>query len=276
MRVLTLNVWARHGEWSRRREVLVEGLSRLAPDLIAFQEVVKNDDYDQAADLLGFSDYHLAYQSTGEADGTRACIASRWPMSGLREVRMPVTGRVDLSEFSAWAGVAEIEGPEPLLFVNHKPSFRLGHEREREFQAVVAARLIEEVLGGRDMHVVLAGDFDAVPDSAGVRFWRGLQSLGEMSVCYRDAWEWAHPDEDGYTFTPANPLVTSGNWPLETGRRIDYVFVRCTGNGPTLRLVDCRQVFDRPVWASDHIGVVADLSFDVRASTARSTSSAVV
>jgi hypothetical protein len=51
MRVLTLNVWAWHGEWPRRRgcrEVLVEGLSRLAPDLIAFREMVKNDDYGQA------------------------------------------------------------------------------------------------------------------------------------------------------------------------------------------------------------------------------------
>ncbi|GII81893.1 hypothetical protein Sru01_68750 [Sphaerisporangium rufum] len=49
---------------------------------------------------------------------------------------------------------------------------------------------------------------------------------------------------------------------METGRRIDYVLVRCAGNGPTLRLAGCRRIFDRPaagVWAGDHFGVLADL-----------------
>jgi endonuclease/exonuclease/phosphatase family metal-dependent hydrolase len=49
---------------------------------------------------------------------------------------------------------------------------------------------------------------------------------------------------------------------LETGRRIDYVLVRGGIHGPSLRVADCRRVFDQPVdgvWASDHFGVVADL-----------------
>jgi endonuclease/exonuclease/phosphatase family metal-dependent hydrolase len=262
MRVLTLNLWARHGDWPARRKVLADGLRALRPDLVAFQESVVTGGYDQVVDLLG-PGYHVVHQENGEADGTRASIAVRWPTAEVRQVRMPVTDRVDPSEFCSWVGVAEVHGPEPLLFVNHKPSFRLGHERERELQAVAAARLIEEMLGDRAMHVVVAGDFDAVPDSASMRFWRGLQSLEGMSVCYRDVWEWARPGADGHTFTPVNPLVTSGNWPLETGRRIDYVLVRCAGNGPTLRLVDCRRVFGEPVggvWASDHFGVLADLA----------------
>ncbi|WP_188192274.1 endonuclease/exonuclease/phosphatase family protein [Nonomuraea sp. SYSU D8015] len=261
MRVATLNLWARHGDWPARRAVLAEGLRSLEPDLVAVQESVVNDSYDQVADLLGPA-YHIVHQGSAEPDGTRASIASRWAFGEVWAARMPVTGRVDLSEFAAWVGVAEVRAPSPLLFVNHKPSFRLGEERERELQAVAAARLIEEVLDGREWPVVMAGDFDAVPDSASMRFWRGLQSLEGMSVCYRDLWEWAHPGVDGHTFTPVNPLVTGGNWPLETGRRIDYLLVRCTGNGPSLRLRDCRRIFDRPVrgvWASDHFGVAADL-----------------
>jgi endonuclease/exonuclease/phosphatase family metal-dependent hydrolase len=113
--------------------------------------------------------------------------------------------------------------------------------------------------------VVLAGDFNATPASASVRFWRGLQSLGERSVCYRDAWESAHPGEPGHTFTPRNPLVVTGadNWPLELGRRIDYVMVRCVERGPTLEIRASERIFDEPVegvWASDHFGVVADLA----------------
>ncbi|TYB68911.1 endonuclease/exonuclease/phosphatase family protein [Nonomuraea sp. PA05] len=262
MRVATLNLWARHGSWSRRRQLLIDGFRRLAPDLVALQESVVTDDYDQVIDLLG-PDYHVLHQEGGEADGTRASIASRWPLAQARQQRLDVTARVDPSEFAGWVGLVEVRAPEPVLFVNHKPSFRLGHEYERESQAVRSARLIEEAVGGREgVHVVLAGDFDATPDSASLRFWAGLQSLDGMSVAYRDVWRWARPEEPGHTFTPVNPLVRGGNWPLETGRRIDYLFVRCHGNGPTLRLADCRLIFDEPVdgvWASDHFGLVADL-----------------
>ncbi|MEV4581080.1 hypothetical protein AB0K16_48400 [Nonomuraea jabiensis] len=135
MRVATLNVWARNGCWSKRREVLIAGLRDLRPDLVAFQESVVTDDYDQIVDLLG-PDYHIVHQDEGEADGTRASIASRWPLGEIRQMRLDVTARVNLSEFAGWIGLAEVLAPEPLLFVNHKPSFRLGHEHERELQAV--------------------------------------------------------------------------------------------------------------------------------------------
>ena len=51
--------------------------------------------------------------------------------------------------------------------------------------------------------------------------------------------------------------------PLELCRRIDYVFVRCGDHGPTLDVSACARIFDEPVdgvWASDHFGVVADLT----------------
>jgi hypothetical protein len=41
------------------------------------------------------------------------------------------------------------------------------------------------------------------------------------------------------------------------------VLVRCGIHGPALTVDDCRLVFDEPVggvWASDHFGVMADLS----------------
>jgi endonuclease/exonuclease/phosphatase family metal-dependent hydrolase len=113
----------------------------------------------------------------------------------------------------------------------------------------------------------LAGDFNAAPDSASVRFWRGLQSLGDTSVCYRDAWEAVHPDDPGHTFTPDNPLLRDGTWPQELGRRIDYVMVRCRGHGPSLDIATCERIFDQPVdgvWATDHFGLVADLTVPPR------------
>ena len=257
-RVLTFNLWGIRGDWAARRRVIAEELRELRPDLVAFIEAIKTDDYDQVVDLLG-AGYHVAHQQAREPDGQGASIASRWPISAVHEVDLHVTPRT--ADFACVTLVAEIAAPEPygpLVFVDHVPSWQLQFERERELQAVAAARFVEELAG--DRHVVFAGDFTADPDSAGVRFLTGRQSLDGTSVCYRDAWESAHPGEAGETFTPRNPLVYDWDWPF---RRLDYVLVRCGEHGgPTLAISSCERIFDEPVdgvWASDHFGVVADL-----------------
>jgi endonuclease/exonuclease/phosphatase family metal-dependent hydrolase len=272
VRVATLNLWGRRGAWEERRRVLAEGFRALDPDLVAFQEAVVTDDYDQVADILG-PNYHLAHQTDREAgrggdveDGQGISIASRWPLGEVWEPDLNVTPRT--ADFACGTIIAEVFAPEPvgpLLFVNHLPNWQLTFEHERELQTVIVARAIEEIAEERDLHVVLAGDLDATPEAASVRFWRGRQSLGGMSVCYRDAWGSTHPGEPGHTFTAENPLVTAENWDweLELGRRIDHVLVRCSAHGPTLDIRACERLFDEPVngvWASDHFGVVADLS----------------
>ena len=263
VRVATLNLWGRHGDWEKRRPVLVDGLRATRPDVVAFQEAVVIDGYDQVADLLG-AGYHIAHHGGRTENGSGLSIASCWPLGKVREMMSRVTPRIGQGEMA----VAEILAPHglgrTLLFAHHNASWQLGFERERELQAAAAAGLVEGLLaelGGS--HVVLAGDFNAAPDSAGVRFWTGRQSLGDTSVCYRDAWETVHPEEPGHTFSPRNPLVADGEWTLEPGRRIDYLMVRCGDYGPTLDVVSCELLFDEPVggvWASDHFGVVSDLS----------------
>src|SRR5215218_9252697 len=273
LRVATLNLWGRRGAWDERRRVLAEGFRALASDLVAFQEAVVGNGYDQVFDVLG-PGYHLAHQTDREVgrggdieDGQGISIASCWPLREVWEPDLNVTPRTE--DFACGTLIAEVFAPEPigpLLFVNHLPNWQLTFEHERELQTIIAARTIEEICEGREgLHVVLAGDLDATPDAASVRFLRGRQSLGEMSVCYRDAWGSTHPGEEGHTFTAANPLVTAENWDweLELGPRIDYVMVRCSDHGPTLDVRACERIFDEPVkgvWGSDHFGVVADLS----------------
>ena len=53
LRVLTLNLWHDSGPWPARRERIREWIDRLAPDLIAFQEVLRVPWLDQLPDLLG-------------------------------------------------------------------------------------------------------------------------------------------------------------------------------------------------------------------------------
>jgi endonuclease/exonuclease/phosphatase family metal-dependent hydrolase len=261
VRVVVQNLWGIRGDWEARRAVLASGLRQLEPDLVAFAEAIKTDDYDQVENLLG-AGFHVFHQQEREANGQGVAIASRWPLGAVHELDLHVSART--ADFACTTLVAEVLAPEPyapLLFANHLPSWQLQFERERELQALAAARFLEELLERRQAHVVLAGDFSSDPDAANVRFFTGRQALDGASVCYRDAWESVHPDQRGETSKTDNPLVADWDWPF---KRLDYVLVRCGEHGgPTLPITGCARIFDQPrdgIWASDHFGVVADLA----------------
>jgi endonuclease/exonuclease/phosphatase family metal-dependent hydrolase len=264
MRVITQNILGRQQDWTSRRPVLQAGFAELAPDVVLFQEAILTEDYDQVADLLG-ERYHVVHQAhrtkTGEV-GSGISIASRWPLGVEREIDLQIGART--ADFPAGALVVDVrwdeDGP-PLLVVNHKPSWATDLEYERESQAVRTARFVAEIVERTGQRVVLGGDFDAMPDAASVRFWRGVQSLDGYSVSYRDAWELAHGPDPGATFVPSvNPLMEE-HWRTDLDRRIDYLFVRCGRAGPQLRVTECERVFAGEVagaWGSDHFGLMAE------------------
>jgi len=72
--------------------VLIGGLRALHPDLVAFQEAIKDERYDQVLDLLG-PDFFVRHQMDRETDGQGASIASRWPVESFHEVDLHVTPR---------------------------------------------------------------------------------------------------------------------------------------------------------------------------------------
>lgn len=263
LRVLTVNIYGKRAHWPARAAVLRDGLADLQPDVIALQETDVLTGEDQTRDFLP-QDYEVAHSRERDPDGQGISLASRWPIRDLRELDLKVTERCE--GFSSTAMIAEIDGPPAIgqfLLVNHFPQWQVDYEYERELQAVVVARAVEAMLRRKPMHVILAGDLDAAPDAASIRFFTGKQSLDGMSVCYRNAWESVHGSAGGETFTGENPLVreTNWDWPYQ---RIDHVMIRCGAHGgPTLRIIDCRRAFDQPVegvWASDHYGVMCDLA----------------
>ena len=270
LRVLTLNLWQRYGEWTNRRSVLIDGIRSAQPDLVAFAESIKTEEYDQVADLLG-TEFNIVHSKIRDTNGMGISIASRWQIEEIHEIDLNLSPRT--TGFPCTTLSAEVIAPDPigkLLFVNHFPNWQLNFEYERELQAVAAARFVEEHIGQSTQQVVMVGDLDADYNSASIRFWSGRQSLGNMSVCYRDAWESIHPEDPGHTFTPINPLVRDGvvknmrpfkDWPF---RRIDYIFLRLGAHGGNaLDILACERIFDEPVdgvWASDHFGLIADLS----------------
>ncbi|MGH4031144.1 endonuclease/exonuclease/phosphatase family protein [Actinomycetota bacterium Odt1-20B] len=270
LRVLTMNVLEpRLADGPSRRRVLADALAAADPDVLALQEVVQDDVRRLAAD-----GWHVLPHPRTSPDGVGAVLATRVPHGRVRTDPLQVSAR---TRRTPWCGVAatELSYGDPLgtvVVVHHKPSWPYGFEAEREMQARTAAVLAEEMVdsaGERVRHAVVLGDFDAGPDAASLRFWRGLCSLDGMSVCYQDAWEAAHPDDPGHpglTMSPDNPLVRTGDMPLEPGRRIDHVLARCGPYGPVLRVAGCERFLVEPVngvQASDHYGVLADFEVPV-------------
>ena len=57
--------------------------------------------------------------------------------------------------------------------------------------------------------------------------------------------------------------MRAGEVATAVSRRIDYVLVRAGRHGPLLQVMNCERLLAGPVdsvWASDHYGVIADLS----------------
>jgi endonuclease/exonuclease/phosphatase family metal-dependent hydrolase len=274
IRVLTLNLWQRQGVWSERRAALIKGLQTLQPDVVGFQESIKDETYDQVRDLLG-PEYQIVHQKSRGPEGMGISVASRWPLGDVYELDLNVTPRC--AGFPAGALLAEVKAPDPfgpLLFVNHFPHWQGSFERERELQAVRVATFVEEQVQRAFRQVILVGDLDADPEAASVRFLSGRQSLSDLSVCYRNAWASSHPGEPGDTFTPESPAVKKQvvkgmfpfrDWPY---RQIDYIFLRFGAHGgEALDIAACDRIFDRPVegvWATDHFGLIADFGLPQR------------
>jgi endonuclease/exonuclease/phosphatase family metal-dependent hydrolase len=261
MRVVTMNVLGpANPDWDRRRRLIAETLQRLSPDIIALQEVPIGSAPEVVDELLG-AGYHVQGFSKTAEDGVGGALATRRPHRIIDEIDQRCTPRAESLPWCATL-IAEVNTAiGKVLVAHHKPSWQFGYEFERQQQAIAAARALEHHATGAD-HVIVLGDFDATPDAASMRFWRGRQPFDGISVCYQDAWETAHTAEPGLTFTAANPLVRAGEVATAVSRRIDYVLIRSGAHGPTLQVRSCDLVLDRPVdgvWASDHFGVVADL-----------------
>src|SRR5690348_13582631 len=90
LRIAALNLWGHKGAWDKRHATLFDGFRALRPDVVALQKVIKNDEYDQAVDVLG-PGWYIAHHP--DPEGMGIAIASRWPLRDVQEVDLHVTAR---------------------------------------------------------------------------------------------------------------------------------------------------------------------------------------
>jgi endonuclease/exonuclease/phosphatase family metal-dependent hydrolase len=205
----------------------------------------------------------LAYEPPF-ADRYGGCaVATRWPHRLVE-----VADHRSSDATGPWlplAALVPLPGIGDLLFIAAAMEWRLDAEAARERQAVALTDL--DARHRSELPTIIAGDLNADPEAASIRYLTGRQSLGGRSAHYHDAWDVAGTGP-GHTWTVDNPLALQEiqqvvGQPTHR-RRIDYVLVGSWHAHPNARceIRSADLAFNAPVdevWPSDHFGVVVDV-----------------
>lgn len=262
--VLTLNLWHDSGPWPARQERIREWLDALDPDLIGFQEALRGESLDQVETLLEGRGYHVDYvraSSFWRDDSSLSfgnAIASRWPIRERHELVLPDRGDGETRA----ALTALIDAPVgDLSFTTTHLNWKLHQGDTRCAQVLALAEQVLRVRPKGGFPPIVAGDFNAEPDSDEIRFMRGAHAIGGRSVYFNDAFRVAGDADQGagHTWSNRNPYARTA---FEPDKRIDYVFTGYPKRDGVGVLERCRVVCDDEkdgVWPTDHFGVYAEL-----------------
>ena len=246
-RVTTLNLEQDHKRWDERRELIVEELGTLKPDVFAINEICIRQ---QTGRYL--------QRAFSERWGTEYTLIQQSKVNDLSEVdgeglltRFPVreTANLDYRARDAVAQVARIEIENCLVdvYVTHLYGSR-GKDALRLYQV---EQLLDWVATRNDVDArIVCGDFNATLDMASAKLMAG---------------EFQPTQTQPTAFTPLQEKDESPSHPYweRFDRCIDYIWVA----GP-LRVSASGLCFDKPspkdysLWPSDHMGVWADLEFE--------------
>ena len=263
--ILTLNLWHDSDPWPARQQRIRQWLDTLDPDLIGFQEALRGESFDQVATLVEGRGYHVDYVEASpfwrEEDRSLSfgnAVASRWPIRESHELKLPDRGDGETRA----ALTAQIDAPVgELSFTTTHLNWKL-HQSDTRCAQVAA--LTKHVLGLRPrggFPPIIAGDFNAEPDSDEIRFMRGAHAIDGTSVYFNDAFRVAgDPGQGpGATWCNRNAYARTA---FEPDKRIDYIFTGYPMRDGVGVLEHCRVVCDDEedgVWPADHFGVYAEV-----------------
>lgn len=246
LRIATINIAQNQKCWELRRELIVQQLADLKPDILALNEIylpLQTGRWLQRAAEEQIGVGYTLLQSS------KVGVESRTQAEGLL-TRYPAleTVNLDYRSHNCVAQVARFKIDRRLLdvYVTHLIAARV-EDSARQYQV---RQLLEWIRSRDDAHLsVVCGDFNAAPDQSSIRL---------MSSAFRPT------QTEPTAFTP---LQEPGGRPTHPewnrfDRCIDYVWV------PELVRVRASGLcFDKPasngpsLWPSDHVGVWADLEF---------------
>jgi endonuclease/exonuclease/phosphatase family metal-dependent hydrolase len=219
LRVLTYNI--HHGEGTDGKVDLgrlAKVILSVKPDIVALQEVDKNtrrtSQVDQTKELAQLTGFYGYFGKAIDYDGGEygQALLSRWPLVDLKVHLLP--GTPDRERRIVFAGKVQAHGHMFCVATTHLHHNNAAFRKEQ-------AEEINSIFRSSDMPVVLAGDFNALPES------EPMALLGK---------QWQIPNAPSlWTFPSGKPA-----------KQIDYVILKTASW--TIRE---QTVVDEPV-ASDH------------------------
>jgi endonuclease/exonuclease/phosphatase family metal-dependent hydrolase len=248
VKVATLNIFNRMGQWGMRAPLLIDQLEALRPDVIGLQEV------DLVLDqgmwiarqvnkrLPGEAHYRIKHATNPDTRASYHAIAT------LSRIGFEAHEVLDLMSFERVAQRVTVRcDGAPFVFVNT----HLHHPPEAQAERV---EQVERLLAWLDRDVgalpwVIAGDFNAYADPP-------EPAVTLLKTRFRSAFEAAHGREPEKTWT--TPVNTYDPSPHGT---LDYIWLT-----PEWRVVDAGLAFDQPspldgdLYPSDHLGLYAVLA----------------
>jgi endonuclease/exonuclease/phosphatase family metal-dependent hydrolase len=263
---MTWNLWWRFGDWQRRQRAIVDTIRSAGADVVCLQEVWV--DAETGTDLATIIGAELGYHSLHNlsvgrgAVGFANAVLARWPIELVADEPLPRRDGTPGHRRVVAGAVASPWGRWPVASTHL--DHRFDDSLTRQLQARRLLELAAEWRGdpAADLPVVVGADLNAVPDSDEVRLLTGRRG-GVDGIAMSDAWEQVG-DGAGPTWRRDNPHTIDSAWP---NRRLDYLLVSWprpnpVGNPRASWLVGTGpvEIDGEPVWASDHAGVVVDLS----------------
>jgi endonuclease/exonuclease/phosphatase family metal-dependent hydrolase len=261
LRVATWNLWWQLGDWKARADAIAETLEELRPDVVCLQEVWQAGARNQAALLAERLGYRHAFALERSEDGVDQGLGllSRWPLSDVEQRALPTPSSVPTPNLVLRAVVQGPRGAFVLASTHLVPYPFRSAEREEQVRAIVEF-LAEHK--DKSPFTVLAGDFNAAPDSDEIRLLNGRRPPVLRRWVFLDAWETAGDGSPGHTLTKSNPnsaplLLPNLRW--------DYILVTWPsgsgGVGHPLRAEVAGSAAKNGVVPSDHYAVVTDLRY---------------
>jgi endonuclease/exonuclease/phosphatase family metal-dependent hydrolase len=246
VKVATLNLFNRMGEWDQRFPLVIDQLAELAPDVIGFQEVDLGIDQGMQISreinkrLIERPHYRIKHATS---PGQRAATFGIGTIARLECVEHEI---LDLMTFDRIAQrmVYEVDGNRFALVNTH-----LHHPVEAETERTKQAEYLLAWLDRQEkLPTVLSGDFNS---------YEGEETVALMKKRFRSAHEAVHGREPEKTWpTPVN------NWDNSPAGTLDYIYV-----SPEFRITDAGLAFHTPsrdnpdLFPSDHLGLFAVLEW---------------
>lgn len=256
--IVTLNTWKNDGDYARRLPLMARQLTALAPDIVVLQEVFAAPEAgahtgDALAAALTMDQIHEAARPGWRRHGDGAVastsglsLLSRIPIKSHLRLELPADSdgeRIAIAAWMEWNGgrIAIVN-----LHLTYQPDAHALRRRQLK-------DLVKGITGGVAADaIVLAGDFNAEPDSPPLNWLR--ESSG-FSVS--DAWDAAGGPRPTMTEPPGGTTIGS--------RCIDHILLLQPPGTPAAMFIAAERVLDRldpdsGILPSDHAGLRAVLS----------------